>query len=974
MAFSVEEIIDAIVNGSDIIIDLSAPLPDDIASQLVQKLKNEVDRYWFIDSTKSLELANAIIKVGQARQDNAQIGLGFMARGDSWRFQGNIQPAWQDLLQSAEFFLKANDNVGWARTCIGRAAIASEMDAIVETLEDIARATEILMEHGEFDRLRRMYNATGVLYLETGDFNRALAQFHLAIAIAEEHPDVMHGHLGTVYMHIGYAYDHMGDFAKAISYYNKSVAIYQQFDQLAGAARAYVNIAFVERRRANYVQALQILYQLEVDVHNEPHIYAVIQRELAACNLGLNRYESAREQALEALQLLKDLDRKNDTARLLLHLAEIETRSGDLHAGLGTLRIAEPIFHSLNALSWEMLTHLREVQISLLLDNITMSVHDVENIVTYFAEKNYKLYHAEALLVLGRIHLKQKRYDDSQQIANRVLNYARQAHVAYLRYSAHLLSGQVSEQRHNFRQAVLRYTAASRIVEHVQRRLTLHLRANFMHDKLDAFQGLIRLYLQHDDISAAFSTIERAKAQVMVDYVNLHQEWRWADNSPDIQQLVDKLIELRREHHWWYWEFQTQNSYSPENNFLTSETVKPFQNMPTEKQVVSSKLTQLEREILNTQEQIELHRAQVMPRSDSVARSTLGIRDELTSDEVVLSYYIDDDAIHVFTISQTSIDYQRLAISLDAVESSMGKLQEQIRLVLTFESQTSTRQQKRTQRFQYICEQLYQGLIAPVIDNLHGYKHWTIIPYGILHYLPFHLLFNGSVYILEKHLMRIMPAASLITKPSTCHTPFTAADGLILAFSADQSIEAILDEADAVHSLLGGICYREHDAGSYRLRRSPGRVLHIAAHGEYHLDQPDLSYIQLSDGRLYMSDLLQHDLRYELVTLSACETGWSDVRPGDELMGLGRAFLYAGAQSVVASLWQVDDGMTAELMADFYRGLMSGQAKDEALQNAQKSFLEQNRWLHPAFWGAFQLVGSTDPISQSVHETQEKFV
>ena len=150
------------------------------------------------------------------------------------------------------------------------------------------------------------------------------------------------------------------------------------------------------------------------------------------------------------------------------------------------------------------------------------------------------------------------------------------------------------------------------------------------------------------------------------------------------------------------------------------------------------------------------------------------------------------------------------------------------------------------------------------------------------------------------------------------------------------------------------------------LHASPGQILHIAAHGEHRLDQPDLSYIQLADGQLYSDDVLQHDLSYELVTLSACETGRGQVAPGDELIGIGRGFLYAGAGALLTSLWRVPDDVAMHLMAQVYRALRDGASKAAALREAQRALLAADPQRHPAFWGAFQLVGDARPLTSSV--------
>jgi CHAT domain-containing protein len=146
------------------------------------------------------------------------------------------------------------------------------------------------------------------------------------------------------------------------------------------------------------------------------------------------------------------------------------------------------------------------------------------------------------------------------------------------------------------------------------------------------------------------------------------------------------------------------------------------------------------------------------------------------------------------------------------------------------------------------------------------------------------------------------------------------------------------------------------------LNAAPGQVLHISAHGQHRMDQPDFSYIELADGPLYTDDLFQHDLRYELVTLSACETGRSRAAAGDELIGLGRGFLFAGAGALIASLWRVDETLTLELMDELYHQLDSGASKAAALRQAQLALLRTYPGLHPAFWGAYRQCRPLDQL------------
>jgi CHAT domain-containing protein len=144
-------------------------------------------------------------------------------------------------------------------------------------------------------------------------------------------------------------------------------------------------------------------------------------------------------------------------------------------------------------------------------------------------------------------------------------------------------------------------------------------------------------------------------------------------------------------------------------------------------------------------------------------------------------------------------------------------------------------------------------------------------------------------------------------------------------------------------------------------------VLHFATHGLINDARPELSGLVLSlfdeagrprDGFLRLADIYNLDLPADLVVLSACRTAIGKNVRGEGLVGLSRAFMYAGSARILSSLWTVDDAATAELMAEFYRILFSqGLTPAQALRGAQLYMQKQPRWRHPYYWAAFGLQG-----------------
>jgi CHAT domain-containing protein len=138
--------------------------------------------------------------------------------------------------------------------------------------------------------------------------------------------------------------------------------------------------------------------------------------------------------------------------------------------------------------------------------------------------------------------------------------------------------------------------------------------------------------------------------------------------------------------------------------------------------------------------------------------------------------------------------------------------------------------------------------------------------------------------------------------------------------------------------------------------KAPGcGVLHLACHGMFRADNPMFSSLKLHDGWFTAADVLRLDLDGALVTLSACESARNQVLAGDELVGLARGFLGAGAATVVASLWLVQDETTAWLMDKCYAHLRNGVDRAAALRNAQLALKE--KYSHPYFWAPFVLIG-----------------
>jgi CHAT domain-containing protein len=186
---------------------------------------------------------------------------------------------------------------------------------------------------------------------------------------------------------------------------------------------------------------------------------------------------------------------------------------------------------------------------------------------------------------------------------------------------------------------------------------------------------------------------------------------------------------------------------------------------------------------------------------------------------------------------------------------------------------------------------------------------------------------------------------------------------IAFGYSAHERLPYAPQEAAAVAGLFDGQALTEAEATLAQLHTvgTAARVLHLATHGDFNPDNPLFSGLTLADGQLSTLDIFNLRLQASLVTLSACQTGRSVIKGGDELLGLMRAFLYAGAASVMLSYWRVADQSTMALMQLFYQYLAQNAAKGHALRQAQCDFIHSAdaRLAHPYSWASFFLVGDT---------------
>ena len=356
------------------------------------------------------------------------------------------------------------------------------------------------------------------------------------------------------------------------------------------------------------------------------------------------------------------------------------------------------------------------------------------------------------------------------------------------------------------------------------------------------------------------------------------------------------------------------------------------------------------------------------------------IQKQLDRGATLVEYFTGKDRTYVWLVTRDQITVKELPLkekdlservsavmALNISNQSRKRGTVMVRVPEGEKEITDAQREENRRRFSDEMKALYRDLVAPVVDEVKTEK-LIVVPHGPLHKVPFSALHDGTGYLVDRYSISVLPSLSVIPHVIAKRNQDK---GTLLALAnpktelpalgfAEGEVKSISEDFDRK-----SIHFKEQ-ATEERARReaSTPDVIHFACHGEFNDRQPLQSGLLLAsegqeDGRLQVHEIFSLDLRgANLVALSACETGLGKITSGDDMVGLSRAFLYAGTPSLMATLWQVDDLSTSRLMKHFYsRWRKDALPKPEALRQAQKAIKATRGFEHPFYWAAFELIG-----------------
>jgi Uncharacterized protein conserved in bacteria len=506
--------------------------------------------------------------------------------------------------------------------------------------------------------------------------------------------------------------------------------------------------------------------------------------------------------------------------------------------------------------------------------------------------------------------------------------------------------GRISEMEGKTAEAVRYYSKAVEVIE--ETRTTLNIEANkigYAGDKQKVYAATVSLLFREGKYTEALEYVERGKARALVDM--LASKKTFSGGKIDNDKLTTLIKEL-------------------DEAEMKSISL-AYESVPEGKSTAVRSLTLVKKaEIVQTSKEVA---SLITIKPTSIK----DIQTLLPSDETLVEYYYHGDTLFAFIMTQGSVkgvklDSRGLNNDVIAFRKNMLDNLDQTRSITIKDVSPDRGADKSTafRSFRDSGRSLYEKIFKP-LEPMITTKNVTIVPHGALHYVPFNALITDKGYLLDTYAIRILPSASVLQFLQTKRSGQT---GELIAFGNPDLNDTKHDLPFAQSEALA--ITKDNPKAKVLLRKQASktavkkfsdqfRYVHFACHGIFNPDKPLESGLVLSkddqnDGMLTVNELYDMRLNADLVTLSACETALGKVSNGDDVVGFTRGFLYAGANSIVSSLWEVNDEATSILMQELYKNLKD-KDKRTALRLAQLKVKDTYN-SHPYFWAAFQLTGA----------------
>lgn len=913
---------------------------------LLVKLGDEAEKLVVVEVSRARSAAELVMRLADEIGSSTPRARARRALVQALAYAGEFDEALARGREAIAVAEGGGSHVEAARARLASIHAMSELGRYDEAIESACEAHRILTREGRPELAARADLNLGVVYRKANDPALAVEHFQRARPALAGEPIIL-AQLASNHGEALLDLDRLDESREAFA---EALDMFEQTGHDWGAAIVEGNLADLATRQGRFDRAL---YHFEgarrhLEHDASPTHLARILVEQGDAKSMLGMLDDALRDYREALPTLQEHHQPADSGRALAGLARALLRMGRLEEAETALGEAFEVHRTLgHAAALARLSLLRSDlavargDLGEAMDAAEYALAALEDRPIDAAIAHYRL--ADLACTEGDLSRARRWLDPARATAE-------QSRIAPLLADVLHLSGRIDLKENRPAAAIEQFREAVRQVERTRGMLQAdRFRAAYLGGRLGMYESLVAALIDTNEPAErreAFLAAELAKSRSLadvlrgaVDPVRTRPD-RSASVDKDEADLLDELSHVQ----------------GRLNNRYRSFDASDHAEWRSEVESLEEKLASLESRLAaRRQTGVAVAELYAAPASvETVQRS-------LAADEVLIEYFAAEGALIAFVVTPEEDDVVRCSIDIDRARELVRQLHFQIGRALRPGGLSDARAARLERDVRRPLRALYEALVEPLAHRLAEATRVVIVPHDLLHLIPFAALDDGDRYLIETLEVVHAPSATVFAHlQSRDGMERSASVNALVVGVADENAPQVLDEARAAAELLhAGATLIDDSATSDAVvaaMQSAG-IIHLACHGRFLATNPLGSGLRLHDCWLTVRDIYRMRLPGSFVALSGCETGVSQISSGDELTGLVRAFLAAGASSLAVSLWSVRDEQTTELMLDFYRELQACGQPSAAMRLAQIKMLCKHR--HPVVWAPFVIMGRT---------------
>lgn len=823
-----------------------------------------------------------------------------------------------------------------------------------DALECLKRASAAYTEAQDLEGSMKALEYLGQLKRLQGKYDDAIGCFSTILDTAKE-VGYKYEEAGAL-ANLGLVYVDTGDPEKARAHMEKALALYRELKSREGEANVLLLLGDACLDGEKYNNALEY-YEKSLSASKEIGDSELEKNSLfrmGSLFLQFENYASASDYFRKSLEISRKNDDRIGMISCLVNMAVASMESGETEDSIPRLKEAYELAKGINDLSLQASIKANLGAFCQNLGLYELSLKSYEEAMSISREINDTAMEMKILINGGVIDSAIKKSGDAQKLFDQALEIAqlRGDRISLMKIYAHKGLDYWSENEDE--KALENLYSAAKLLEELRGGVSIdELKSSLQIKNQVIYDLIIDILMKKKEVEKALEYAERGKARIFLDSISSH---RIVPKTPAEKELAAQELSLVQK-------IRTLDSLMQKAGIQEIKVMK----------IQMEKLYQ-EHEDLLTKIKI------VNPEYSSLLRvepaKLQDIEGALQPGEAIVEFFVSPKNTSVWCITGNQVRAAEIPIP----EKELNRMVQGVRRKISDHRDDEKDALKKS------LGEIYQKLLEPVAAEFKDKKRLVIVPHGILHYLPFASLVDGKgQFLVESYEILTEPSASAFVlfrkrtqqrsqdlmgfalgnissegspsvKAESPFLPDEVRSGLSPLPGTKVELEKINEAFTGANRKSRCLVEQQFKAATVESLVKDAGFIHFATHGVVTSSgNGRYSGLLAPDGYIYVADIFNWTLSSDMVVLSACSTALGQRSEGDDVVSLSRAFMQAGTDNLVATLWSVQDEATRDLMIEFYKNILAGQSKAEALKNAQIKIMKS--YPHPCYWSPFVLSG-----------------